>query len=139
LGNGAAVEEIGFEQLATGRGVGYNPLASSLGGLCSDSESAVGGVKVFGAQGAELFPAQPGVVGEPDHAPIADRLGPGGLEESLPLLIARDPREFLKAWQEPRLAPSAKGLSGGVAAAADGIGFSQAFLNQMVEEQADGG
>lgn len=96
----------------------------------------MGRIQIVALQRAQLFAAEPSIVGERQHEAIAQGVGPGDAQDGLPLLVSRDPREFGVAGHEPFLALSAEAPRGRVVATANRIGLAAAFLNEVVVKQA---
>ena len=93
-------------------------------------------VDVLGAEQAQLFPPQRSVVGQGEHHPVADRLVGSGPQDGGPLPLVGDPRQLDQPRDETPLAatelPARRVLP-----PPDGVGVAQAFLDEVVIEQAD--
>jgi hypothetical protein len=130
--------EVRGEQDARRLRVRDDPVLVALAGLGADAQEPMGGLDVTGLEPAQLLSAKPGVVGQGEHAAVADGLAARLVEQAPPLLVVGNPRELLAPREQPALTLArTEALAGGVAATTDGIGVAAALLDEVVEEEAD--
>ncbi|MCG0284545.1 hypothetical protein [Streptomyces sp. PSAA01] len=96
----------------------------------------MGRIDVVGPQRAQLLAPQRGVVGESEHHTVADRLAPGHLQYSQPLLFAGDPRQLRQPRHQAALA-TADPAAWGVATPAHRVRLAQTLFHEEVIEQPD--
>ena len=130
------VREIGRQQHAGRRRVRHHALHAVLGVLRLDPQRPPARVDVLGAEQAQLFPSQRSVIGQREHHPVPGRLVRRPPENGGPLPLVGDPRQLDQPGDEAALV-AAELPAGRVLAAADGVGVAQAFLDEVVIEQAD--
>lgn len=78
-------------------------------------------IDIVGAQQAQLFPAQRGIVGQGQHHTVADPLIPGRSNEFLPLLVGGDPSQLAQPRDQAPLVRAASMSRGCVAARPTGL------------------
>ncbi len=89
-------------------------------------------------QQAELLATQPGVIGQGQHDPIAERLRPGRLEQMLPLCVGRDPGQGCKAGHKGVWPSASKATTLRLPASPNRMICSKTLLDQVVVEEPYG-
>src|SRR2546423_7479479 len=96
----------------------------------------MGRVDVIRAQRAKLLATQAGVVGQPNHEPVANRLSPRRGQDRQPVLVIRYPGLLVQLREQASLWRT---LIGSLpASTTDGIPRTNALLQQIVVEEPHG-
>jgi hypothetical protein len=88
---------------------------------------------------AEFLAPKRCVIGQRKHDTIAKRFSFGCFNDRAPLVVVRDPGQFLETWDEAALSRAAKAPRCRVPAATYWIAYAAPLLDQIVVEQPDCG
>src|SRR5487761_1742729 len=133
----SAAGEVRDQQLPCGGGGRDHPRWPRLGRPRPNRNRPPGRVQIAGGQEAQLLAAQPGVVGEGEHEPVANALLRGHLEKTKPLLLAGDPREAAESRHKTASPLASEGTSWRVATATNGVVVAHSLLDEEIVEEPD--
>src|SRR5258708_4789999 len=116
--------------------VRYDPLQTVLCCLCANSHCAMRRIDVTHLNRAEFLTTKSCVIAQRKHQPHPRTLPLNHGQDSLPVLLARNPRQRMKSLDQTALTQP-KRLAWNVATSPNGILFAQSFFAKEIVEEAN--
>ncbi len=117
-------------------GISYHSLTSILGMLCSHANLPVSKVKIADFKSYQFFTTQSSIVGNEHHDLIPKWFSFQTAQHVLPLLVGREPGEFVVMRKQPSITYAAKSFAWDIMTPRHRVILTKLLFNKRVAKQA---